>query len=813
MNDQVIPDSEVVLDSALVQESTNPTIPNSDIIPDSEVNFSLDQTDPEVIANAANKKEEEIGLRHGKFGQLGAALEGVAESGTFGLSTKAETALGVPAEEIRQRREDYPVSHGVGEIAGLINPLGPEAKILGAAGKLGADLVRGSSFLSKVGRGAVKGAIENGMFQAGDEVSKKFAEDPNQTAETAITDIGLSSLIGGGLGGMFGAVHPLWENSKASKFVDEMKSRFNEHLTNPDLPTKAADDLAQFHTETNQGSNDLFRGTYDENGVRTSGVKDQAIDKLVPEINEKIVGQTSDLGESIGKRIDKMRADPDMYPKRLVNPAEQALSAWSEKVSDPSISSGELFRANEDLKRSFQELSRFDKLRTPVGDDASIKMFKGIGADLRKSLEDTEVWGEAGKFQKETNQAFSEFLGPLKDFNKSFAAKIENEYKVDPDKVQSYLNQAAKEKGAIRGEKLQNYLDAATEYRDAINNAHEKIGAPAPFEHKSAEAINPLNKLTPGAKAADAIVKNMIEHSAGEAAGAIGGSIAGWPGYMIGKHIAGPILDRIMPKLIKPVLGSAADGTALKTSLDYIAAFAKGETQLNKGISNVFKAGKEVLPQSIMPTEKDRSKLNKTVQDLASNPEPLLNVGGKTAHYLPEHGQALSQTAANAINYINSQRPVSPKISPLDSPSKPDPMQQSMYNRVLDIAQQPLSILPHIKEGTLQPKDVEAMQNLYPALYQKISSQMISEISSLPKDSVIPYKTKMGMSLFLGKAMDSTMLPQSILATQPVPQQAPQQPTKSGGKSETSLKAMKAVSQAAMTPDQARSASRSMVKS
>jgi hypothetical protein len=47
-------------------------------------------------------------------------------------------------------------------------------------------------------------------------------------------------------------------------------------------------------------------------------------------------------------------------------------------------------------------------------------------------------------------------------------------------------------------------------------------------------------------------------------------------------------------------------------------------------------------------------------------------------------------------------------------------------------------------------------------------------INASERDDLIPYKTKMGLSLFMGQPVDSSMTPQSIVAAQPVPAQQPQ---------------------------------------
>lgn len=773
----------------------------------------MDSVSPDIVPADQFQSDED---KYGTTGQqLTTAAEHAASSATFGLSTKAETALGVKPEDIRARTEQNPVSAGVGEIGGLLIPGAPEARALESAGKLASNVVRGSTMLSKVGRAAVKGAVENALFQGGDEVSKAFTEDPGQTAQTAMSSIGLSTILGGALGAGFGSIPELWNGSKADKFVDEFKSRINEHLTNPDLESESANNLTSFHGETQKGSDSLFKGAYDDAGNRLPSVKDQAVEKALPAMNDKILDQG--VGEVTNKfmdSIEKMKEDADTFQPKFTKSLEKDFQKWQTTVDRLDVKPIDIFKATEDLKRTLQERS---KIGIPIDNSNpafdSIKELKSLAADLRKRLEDESVWGEAGKFQKETNSAYSEFQKPLKDFNQSFGAKVGGEYQVDPDKVSSYLNQAAKEKGAIRNEKLQNYLDAADKYRDSINEAHEKIGIAGPFDAKSKDSLNMLtDKLPIGAKAADSVIKGVLSKSGGNSAGAIGGVLAGWPGYMVGKHIVGPVLDSVVPNIIKPILGSAKDGTALKTAMDYIGEFSRGESRINRGISNLFKAGKEVLPASLMPDEKDKTKLDNQLKQLAQNPEKMTDVSGQLSHYLPDHGQAIAQTSMVAVNYLNSQRPESPKVSPMDTPNKIDPMKKAEWNRTLGIAQQPLSILNSIKQGTLQPNDIKTLSTLYPSLYKKISSGIVSEISSrIDKSELIPYRTKMGMSLFLGQPVDSTMQPQSILAAQPFTQQPAQQSQPQSKKATTAQasKSMAKATQSAMTPEQNRVAQRS----
>jgi hypothetical protein len=96
---------------------------------------------------------------------------------------------------------------------------------------------------------------------------------------------------------------------------------------------------------------------------------------------------------------------------------------------------------------------------------------------------------------------------------------------------------------------------------------------------------------------------------------------------------------------------------------------------------------------------------------------------------------------------------------------------------------QPLQILKSIKDGTTTLQDIKTVATIYPQLYQKLTSEMLDAMAShMAKGEDIPYKTRIGLSLFAAQAMDSTLTQQGISAAQPVPPQAPAQQQPSGKK-------------------------------
>jgi hypothetical protein len=166
-----------------------------------------------------------------------AGLEAAARTATMGVSDVAQTSryLGVPAEEIKARRDLNPTASLVGDIAGFASPLKlpgvskvmkflmPMSKVSEVAGKVGekaapkvAKLV-GSlvdpakhevahTILTHAGTHAVGSAIEGAAFGLGHSVSEAALGDPGLNAEKVMANIGYSAIFAGGLGATFGGI-------------------------------------------------------------------------------------------------------------------------------------------------------------------------------------------------------------------------------------------------------------------------------------------------------------------------------------------------------------------------------------------------------------------------------------------------------------------------------------------------------------------------------------------------------------------------------------------------------------------------------
>ncbi len=94
---------------------------------------------------------------------------------------------------------------------------------------------------------------------------------------------------------------------------------------------------------------------------------------------------------------------------------------------------------------------------------------------------------------------------------------------------------------------------------------------------------------------------------------------------------------------------------------------------------------------------------------------------------------------------------------------------------------------------------------MYPNLYTKLVGKITSGIvNAKDKGNTIPYNARIGLSIFLGQPLDSTMTPSGILSAQPQPSQGPAQSPQSGVAKGYQADALKKLPSQYETPGQAR---------
>jgi len=765
--------------------------------------FELAPENQSTVVNQAPAQTDGIPegfeLEEDKFGtpgqQLMTAAEGAAQGLVGPLAPYAETKLGLTTpEEIRGREEANPWTHGLSEAAGLVGGAVAGTGVGGALGKVG-EAVGAIGPAGKVANAALRGAAENAVFQGLDEVSKTIKENPEQSVQTAIANIGMAAVIGGGLSGAFGAVPDLWKaqvGGKVGQLVSDFQGRWKFNVENPDAAAAMTDELTQLHGVTSNLADEVYG---------PNGIKSKAIQAAVPEMHEGIAEQVQGFSDKIQKNIEKMKADQYSYPPRLATKLENDYNAYLNTVTRPGATPGEIFDATQDLKQVAQSYAKYDKFVKPTDEAYDfVRDTKSLAHDLRTGLEDREVWGKAADLQQKINKGFSEYLPTLKDFQKKFMTEVNGERVIDSTKINTYLNQVGKPNAEIKQQVLENFLDASDRYRKIIGDAHRSVGAEAPeLATPLSVTRSTLGEKTPGAKLADYVYKQGAAKVAGQALGAgIGSGVghavgAGGIGALVGSHALGPFFSSVLPAITEGLSRRAVNSSAAKSAVDFAMAVAKGESALNRAVGHVFDVSEKELPSHLTsPGEDARAKLDKRLIALQTDQKPLMAVGGHLGHYMPDHAGGLSSTIANNVTYLNSIRPNQAPKAPLDGKLPVPAAKQAAYNRALDIAQKPLTVLGAVKTGRLTSQDVQTFKTLYPALYARTTQKLFDQMTEAKaKGAIIPYQTRIALSRFMGQPLDSSLIPQAVLAAQPTPQMAqPQTATQPASKPKRSVSAL-----------------------
>lgn len=760
-------------DEFIASQGTLPQVQNQAVgqTPVSQTAVPMSQSSDE-LPEGADEFLDEFNPHSGGLEQVKAGLEGAAEGIAGPFAPLVETKLlGVDPANIRGRAEANPITHEVAKYgtlaASMLTGVGEGALLLkgGATAAKAALPLFGEGIAAKMGSAAVQAGVENMILASGDEISKTILNDPSQSAQSAIADIGLSTVLGGVIGGSIASISPLWQKAFGNKLSQEaanFKGALVDHFATPDPLVSSTDELNNFYKNINAHADEVYGAT---------GLKSQAIEKALPEINNQMFNHADSVSSDLIKSIDKMRAKPNSYPERLVSKIEDEANAYIAATKRPDVTASDLFNASQELKQNLQGFAKFDKFVKPVDEAYDfVKESKSLAHSLRESLEDSKIFGNAAKVQRDVNKAFSEHLPKLKDFQSKFMEKQEGEYVISPTKVNTFLNQIDKPQGEVKRSMLKNFIKSSNSYLDTIANTYETAGLSNPVEHTSLNTVlNAMKEKTSGQQLANWLVgKAGGDALAGSIGAGIGAEI-GHPilGGILGKELLGNKFNSIISSIIKPILNNPASGAGLKSAIDYAKSAAAGQQGLIKASKALFKAGALVSVRTPVQLATMRNKLDSQLKEFQTQPEKMAGVGDHLNHYMPDHGAQIAASSMNAVNYLNNLRPGSVKAAPLDNNLPSSPVAKARYNTALDIANDPMILMSKMKEGTVTPNDIMDVRAMYPQLYQGLATKVMIEMTNhMAKGDSVPYKTRLGLSQFLGQAMDSTLTPGAIMSAQ-----------------------------------------------
>lgn len=312
-------------------------------------------------------------------------------------------------------------------------------------------------------------------------------------------------------------------------------------------------------------------------------------------------------------------------------------------------------------------------------------------------------------------------------------------------------------------------------------------------------------------------------------AGTVVGAHTGLVGGLAAYQVAHELLDKYIQKLIgKPITAAAqkygvpaivralgaGKTTGLWDLLDHAAEVNGGAQKATRAIEQLFKAGSQ---QSIntMSTDRERTKLKQYIEDggvdqqmqeqinqNAQQPQgfaeggdvtapsanamaPILQGTDALAEHYPEQNMLMQAAKGRVSNYLNSLRPLPNPAKLAFDDEMPNKEKERSYNKAVDIALKPLSVLNHIKEGTLEPEHVAHLNAMYPEVHNYLQKQITDRITKAQLKGEKPsYKVRQGLSMFMNVPLSGELTPSAIQAAQSVynPGSPPAAPTNAPAK-------------------------------
>jgi hypothetical protein len=737
-----------------------------------------------------------------KFGGAGGtALAGLAGAGrglTFGASDLALTESGAVAPEtLKGLKEANPIASTVGTVAGAALPVlatageaAPlEAAALGAEGAQAAGAVArvargaqgarglleaagmlpraaagaGEAVGGAVGRlageglggqmlaGAARGAVEGGLYGAGDAISESAIENKPLTAESLLASVGPSALLGGALGGAFEGALGLAKTAappaleRASAKLEQLSGKLEEMG-----PTARVEHFAKALDTLNETGAGVVE---DAVGVRNQLI-DHALDGQAP------VDKAEKVAAYLRHKLASIE-DGGPYQKSAL----KALDRLDQRLSESSTAL-EQFRALDQAKNELYPLSQFERdLALNKVQKLALAPVRDAWSQTRALLEDESVWGKAGAVQREFNGRLSALAEDSKAFGSKTLRKAlgseEGEEAIngkvaDTLKAESILRNEASEstrsqlKAAQNTQALKGYTDRLKELADFAR------GEAGDLPTGQVRDVGAFLRDFEASKAAGvkAFKPSALEHVE----------------HFLPHGIAGPLgaigkLSR-QTEVVSVVARKAAEVSRQTARLIREGLAGSG----GKGAASAGVLSRVSWGSSTHPGETRHEAIARHMADhatLGTDPQGLADKLAASTPTLARHAPTVAGqvqiAAVRAQAYLAQQAPKSP-VPPSGLPGQPKwqppASEVARFERITRAVERPLSLVEDFAAGQVSPDAVAAVRSVYPELYKQIQQQAAQHLASAR--GPIP----MSVQLQLSTLLDAPVAPAQRIQSQ-----------------------------------------------
>lgn len=708
------------------------------------------------------------------------------------------------AQNLRVLEELSPRASVAGEVAGTIGSLAIPGAPARAAASLGTKVSEATigklaakyganSVITRAAQMAAGTAVEGALFGGGEVISEAALGDPELSAQSAIATIGMGAAVGGAFGGLTklgGEAYTSFKNllnqstlpTAAADTLGKLYSKVTS-LTRGMDPSDAAE--MERLIATREGRDLVFKATQDRS------INENTMASAIAEIRKATDSMKSIWGEAraaartklstakvggirntlnkqfrdtIDDAIETVAKKPEFYAADTVPALERIKSEMAEgfKTIKNKEELHQLLQTNRELLDSKMKFSFFERSGSTSRSEQVLQKVRDKFVD---TMTDKMYFGQFAEDYKLMNQAYNGLAAVQKRVLKEFGEKTTDEFgktviQVSPQKISAFYRNPETLKNASKLLELEK-LNDSIKYM-------EKVSTPtlSPFtsaldaSHFQAlsEVSNTSKKIIKDitdARIAEMFLNNLETRTGKSVIGTVVGAIAGTPGGLPGQVLGGLVGSAIAtPRSFLNILFTIENhGIAGQQRLQNAVSKFMGNGMFNSVLKRVEPLAKPVTIKGALEAfgYENRSKneindlknmLDEHVQDPQkmwytfnqNNPE-LENVA-------PMYSQAVMNNLSRGLQFLQSKMPqqYSSDLFANNNMFVSD-NQKRQIKTYVDAIFRPGKIYDDLEKGSIDPLTVEAIQNVYPALYANLQKEIMNQ--SL--DSKLDYHKKLSL--------------------------------------------------------------------
>jgi hypothetical protein len=738
-------------------------------------------------------------------GEIEAGLAGVARGATLGLSDVALTKSGlVNPETLKGLQEVNPTASGAGELTGTVAPLilsggtsviakgsaslapnliAKAGKAVGAFAEKAAAKSLGEStiarqVLSKSIQFGAAGATEGALYGTGHVVSESALGDPALAAESALSEIGLTAALMGGLGAGGGAlsktIRSLVPRDTGEKLIDWLGEFAGER--NIKAAGAIQSDIKQSLKAVNREHLNELGQQMGELGLVTplSG-PEETLEKalaLKDKVGEEMHAFTHNIDEKLKVKIlpKEIREAQNLKPKLAPETEGYAFKDLEAKPKTEASVESNITTPKPPLKEGYGlDMS----VETPTSPNLNVK--KIINSNLENMR--SSILGPIAN-----NPGKANYLNSMTDIVNSYELKIKAV--ADSDKPIQGLhnirrqldqnikglknvfdplgNEAKNTQWKIRRQvtlsinEIIDKLDLDLPQWKNLNRVYEVAAQAEKFANAGLNRIHGNNFISP--MEAIGAMSGFASHGA-ESGGLAGLGVAAVRrrGSALTGSLAGKILrnlgseaESVTQKTLDASQTARAAGFDLElkagSSVPVLASLEKMRTtaakKITDGIARFFSkveagASKALsVPASVVSASSmsdamlaAHQKKIQQIQELVNNPAKMHDLLVKQSQYLQDHAPNIATQmtliSSRAITFLASKLPQHEPRGLLAEPIKPSVSECRRIERLFDAVENPLTVLKRAKAGIASNDEIEAIKTVYPALLGEIQKKIV----------------------------------------------------------------------------------------